>query len=155
MTDERLAFEKCMYCMPNNLKAVLRIVPPCVPSRLHLDEAREAREAERERVRIAEEQRRRDEQERRKAEKDRKRRERLARKKDASSAATAHGGGGGGEEKKEGEVSTAAPRKVPSAARPAERSDGETTPDGVAFKYRTGSEFKIAPSSTKGPCFQP
>ena len=35
MTNEDLPSEKCMYCMPNNLKAVLRIVPPCVPSRLH------------------------------------------------------------------------------------------------------------------------
>ena len=153
MTNEDLPSEKCMYCMPNNLKAVLRIVPPCVPSRLHLDEAREAREAERERVRIAEEERRRDEQERRKAERERKRRERLDRKKRASSTTTAHDAGGG-EEKKEDEVSAAAPRKVPSAARPAERSDGETTPDGVAFKYRTGSELKIASSSMKRPGFQ-
>ena len=136
-----------MYCMPNNLKAVLRIVPPCVPSRLHLDEAREAREAERERARAAEEERRRDEQERRKAERERKRRERLDRKKGASSATAAHDDGG--EEKKEDEAPSSAPKQVAAAARPAEWSDGEATPDGVAFKYRTGSEFKAAPSYYK------
>ncbi len=46
-----LAKNGCMYCMPNNHKAVLQIVPSCVPSREALHKSRDEEQKERERAR--------------------------------------------------------------------------------------------------------
>lgn len=64
-----LAQNGVMYCMPNNHKAVLQIVPVCVPSRDELAKAIEEREMERTRVREIQKQRRQEELEKKKAEK--------------------------------------------------------------------------------------
>ena len=77
-----MASNGCMYCMPNNHKAVLQIVPNCVPSRESLHLARDLRERERESRREMEEMERMREMERRKDERERKRERRLRDKKE-------------------------------------------------------------------------
>ncbi|KAL3827129.1 hypothetical protein ACHAXA_002364 [Cyclostephanos tholiformis] len=77
-----MASNGCMYCMPNNHKAVLQIVPNCVPSRERLHLARDMRERERESRRMMEEMERKREMERRKAERERRKRERRIRDKE-------------------------------------------------------------------------
>jgi len=66
-----------IYCMPNNHKAVLQIVPPYIPSREELYKANEKREAERERAREFERQQQQKEMDEKNAKKEQKRQERL------------------------------------------------------------------------------
>ncbi len=75
-----MASNGCMYCMPKNHKAVLQIVPTCVPSREGLHLARDLRERECESRREMEEMERRREMERRKDERERKRERRIREK---------------------------------------------------------------------------
>jgi hypothetical protein len=124
-----------MYCMPNNHKAVLQIVPPCVPSRQALHRARDEKEKERERAREAQEQTRQQEIEKKKAEKEQKRQQRLARNQNQS---------------KDGEDATSAPREEKKDGDATIQSNTSTktaesinnkdtvTRDGVPFKYHTG-----------------
>ena len=76
-----LASNGVMYCMPNNHKAVLQIVPPCVPSREALHRANDEKEEERERARELQKQQRQKNIEKKKAEKAKKRQLRIERKK--------------------------------------------------------------------------
>lgn len=107
-----------MYCMPNNHKAVLQIVPPCVPSREDLHKARDEKEKEREMAREEKEKEQQQEFEQKKAEKEKKRQKRLERKQN---------------EKKDGEEAQLAEEKKDD-----DPKDDEFTRDGVPFKYKSG-----------------
>ena len=131
-----LARNGIMYCMPNNHKAVLQIVPPGVPSREPLHQARDEREQRRERAREAREQRRREETDKKKAEKEEKRRERLGRKRHEDASGGGAGAAATEEEKKEGSPT----RRGARATRTADAilTDAAATEDGLAFDYKSG-----------------
>ena len=116
-----IASNGIMYCMPNNHKAVLQIVPHCVPSRESLHRANDEKEKEREKLQQAQKLERQQDVEKKKAEKEKKRQQRIARKNEKSEK----NGLIVREEKKDCEdTNAAAPLQV--------------TKDGVPFKYLAG-----------------
>ena len=157
-----LASNGVMYCMPNNHKAVLQIVPPCVPSREALHRANDEKEEERERARELQKQQRQQNIEKKKAEKAKKRQLRIERKKNEKKnglVTTTH------EEKKDCDetltATTTQQNKELTQAQTAELSNRryskeaggttqtaqtsdsilkneEVTKDGVPFKYKAG-----------------
>jgi len=139
-----IASNGIMYCMPNNHKAVLQIVPPCVPSREALHQENDRKEKEREKAREIQKQQRQQEMERKKAEKERKRQERLERKKNGKG--NNDGGEGAAvvaqeEEKKEEDTTIKTTRTTPPSkpkTTPLVRNNDEVTCDGVPFKYKSG-----------------
>jgi len=107
-----------MYCMPNNHKAVLQIVPPCVPSRDGLAEEMARREKE---LKKAGELQRQKELEQRRMEKEEKEKKKR--------------------EKKELKQMEKYNKDGPSGNVEVDRKqekDEETTPGGIPFKYKTG-----------------
>ncbi|KAL7519881.1 hypothetical protein ACHAWX_004635 [Stephanocyclus meneghinianus] len=108
-----LAKNGVIYCMPNNHKAVLQIVPACVPSRDDLAKKRQEKEMLRQKEREAREMQQDMERRQKQAEKEARRQERKSR----MNAATANGNT---------ETSTDEPRT------------NHTTNDGVHYKYTTG-----------------
>eukprot|EP00804_Cyclotella_cryptica_P014022 CCRYP_002503-RD/>CCRYP_002503-RD protein AED:0.04 eAED:0.04 QI:1235/1/1/1/1/0.83/6/1011/570 len=75
-----LAKNGVMYCMPNNHKAVLQIVPVCVPSRDDLAKKREEKEMQRQKEREARELQKEIEKQQKQAEKEAKRLERKSKR---------------------------------------------------------------------------
>ncbi|KAL7484418.1 hypothetical protein ACHAW6_010056 [Cyclotella cf. meneghiniana] len=108
-----LAKNGVIYCMPNNHKAVLQIVPACVPSRDDLAKKRQEKEMLRQKEREARELQQDMERKQKQAEKEARRQERKSR----MNAATANGN----MEKSTDEART-----------------NQTTNDGVHYKYTTG-----------------
>lgn len=127
-----IAENGCMYCMPNNHKAVLQIVPSCVPSREALHKALDEKEKERERAREQQKQQRQNEIAKKKAEKNAKRQARLERKKQNEGSGEA-GAMLQNEEKKED--STAKPGKVSTQTADSIINNESVNEDGVPFKY--------------------
>lgn len=107
-----------MYCMPNNHKAVLQIVPPCVPSRDGLAEERARREKELEKARELQRQKELEQRKLEKEEKEKKKRE----KKELKQMEKYN---------KDGESANAGIDRK-------QETDEETTPGGIPFKYKTG-----------------
>ncbi|KAL9184364.1 LOW QUALITY PROTEIN: hypothetical protein ACHAXT_002450 [Thalassiosira profunda] len=126
-----IASNRIMYCMPNNHKAVLQIVPPCVPSRKALHQENDRKEKERERARELQKQERQLEREKKQAEKERKRQQRIERKKNEKKGGEA-AGLAAEEEKKEDDATGSQRKASTKAVLP------KATPDGVPFKYTTG-----------------
>ena len=106
--------------MPNNHKAVLQIVPPCVPSRDGLAKERAERELERERVRELQRQQELQQEQLEKKEKEQKKKEKKERAE---------------HEKRDVNEGKSEAKRVQS-----DKSNGndDTTPDGIPFKYKTG-----------------
>lgn len=141
-----LATNGIIYCMPNNHKAVLQIVPPCVPSREALHRARDDEQKERERVREVQKQLRQQEAQLKKAEKEKKRQERIERKSNEKKKKSLEAKGLLGETDNDtncgGTTSTIKEMRVI----PSIKHDGanrvicneQFTPDGVPFIYTTG-----------------
>ena len=128
-----------IYCMPNNHKAVLQIVPPYIPSREELHKANEKKREEWEQETELEKQQQQKEMEEKKAKKEQKRQERLQQKKRAEEGEKNQKNNNQGhdskdneviEEKKEDETSISTKEKKPTLP--------NTTPDGIPFKYKTG-----------------
>ena len=126
-----------MYCMPNNHKAVLQIVPPYIPSREELHKENDRKEEERERVREMERQQKQKEMEEKKAKKEQKRQERLEKKKnnernDGKQLSSRCNQSSEVEEEKkdDNEMTTTVKEKKPELP--------STTPEGIPFKYKTG-----------------
>ena len=144
-----MATNGCMYCMPNNHKAVLQIVPHTVPSREGLHRARDERERGREIEREAEEAERRRETERRTAEKE-GRRERRMRDREGRGGDERRRGGGdepggatpgssdaeGGEEKKTEDEATDR-HVIPSDDATEESSSEEATGSGIEVRQKS------------------
>lgn len=99
-----MASNGVIYCMPNNHKAVLQIVPPCLPSREWLHKARDERESEREARREAAERERWRESERKRAEREERRERRILEKRGGKGGRRNDvGGTGSSEEEKKAE----------------------------------------------------
>lgn len=140
-----LAKNGIIYCMPNNHKAVLQIVPPCVPSREALHRAQDEEEKERERAKAVQKQLRQQEVEKKKAEKEKKRQQRIERKNDDKKTKSLEAKG---LVKMENESKTDCGASSQDEAQPHhsiqnDKADHlthneEFTPDGVPFNYKTG-----------------
>ena len=126
-----------MYCMPNNHKAVLQIVPPYIPSREELHKENDRKEEERERVREMERQQKQKEMEEKKVKKEQKRQERLEKKKnnernDINELSSRCNQSSEVEEEKKDDNEMTTPVKEKKPELPS------TTPEGIPFKYKTG-----------------
>lgn len=115
-----LAKNGVMYCMPNNHKAVLQIVPACVPSRDNLAKAREELQVKHEKEREARRLKMEEEEKLKQAEKEAKRQLRKNKLQQSPN---------GNAQK----INTKATETTKAT-----RSTNETTEDGVQFKYTTG-----------------
>lgn len=129
-----------IYCMPNNHKAVLQIVPPYIPSREELYKANEKKEEERERAREFERQQQQKEMDEKKAKQEQKRQERLGKKKKNNivdkEISRCNEISKVEEEKKE-EDTVKKDEKVVSTKK--KRPELPTsTPDGIPFKFKSG-----------------
>lgn len=133
-----LASNGIMYCMPNNHKAVLQIVPSCLPSREPLHRANDEKEKEHERLREVQKQQRQLEIAKKKAIKEKKRAERIKKRK---TERINKKNGVDPEEKKEEESTTAtqeSKRKVAQAQQFTANNNDVATKDGIPFKYTAG-----------------
>jgi len=128
-----IASNGVMYCMPNNHKAVLQIVPPCVPSREALHKANDEKEKEREKAREVQKQQRQQEVERKGAEKEKKRQQRMERKNGESNG----GGEAGSAQEEEKKDEDATNQKKAQKAKSIRKEDAVTC-DGIPFKYTSG-----------------
>jgi len=151
-----------IYCMPNNHKAVLQIVPPYIPSREELYKANENKEAERERAREFGRQQQQKETDEKNAKKEQKRQDRLEKKKnkdDDNVISRCNEISEVEEEKKEEDIVKDDDKAISKKKKQPELPSA--TPDGVPYKYKTGiatlrssshrvkvSEFLIAANTT-------
>ena len=120
-----LAKNGVMYCMPNNHKAVLQIVPACVSSRDDLAKKREQLQIQREEEREVRRLQLEEEKKAKQAEKEARRLERKS--KVNSQVATSNGKG-----------SQDSNNNKPINSNKSARTTKETTDDGLPFKYTTG-----------------
>jgi hypothetical protein len=116
-----LAKNGVMYCMPNNHKAVLQIVPACVPSRDDLAKKRELLQHQRDEEREALRMKLEEERKRKQAEKEAKRLDRKSRTNNSTN----------------GNGCTPQNSKAPGTST-ATRTSSETTDEGLHFMYTTG-----------------
>lgn len=133
-----LASNGIMYCMPNNHKAVLQIVPSCLPSREALHRANDEKEKEHERSREVQKQQRQLEIAKKKAIKEKKRAERIKKRK---TERINKKNGVDPEEKKDEDTTTAtqeSKRKVAQAQQFTANKNDVATKDGIPFKYTAG-----------------
>ena len=142
-----MAKNGCIYCMPNNHKAILQIVPPCVPSREALHSARDEAQEELAMAMESQKQLRRQEVEIKKAEKEEKRQHRIERKNNEKKTRSLEAKGMTEKEiEKPSESGRSAEEDVNQAVNHSTQTDEangfihneEFTPDGVPFVYKTG-----------------
>ena len=135
-----LASNGIMYCMPNNHKAVLQIVPSCLPSREALHRANDEKEKEHQKAIEVQKQQRQLEIAKKKATKEKKRAERIQKRK-AERINKKKNGGIEQEEKKDEDTITATKeikRKAAQAQQFTANSTDVATKDGIPFKYTAG-----------------
>ena len=129
-----------IYCMPNNHKAVLQVVPPYIPSREQLHKANEKKEEERERAREFERQQQQKEMDEKKAKKEQKRQERLEKKKKNGSKneeiSRCNESIEVAEEKKDEDTVKEDEKVIITKKKKPELPS--VTPEGIPYKYKTG-----------------
>jgi len=139
-----IAANGIMYCMPNNHKAVLQIVPPCVPSREALHKARDDKEKEREKAKYDQKQKRLKDLEKKKTEKGKKRQQRMEKKKNERNSRGEAGLALDEEKKDEGTANQSKASestnqsKVLTQTSESILNGDKVTHDGIPFKYRSG-----------------